>query len=160
MQHFTACIQRPVISPLVQLPPTESLWAEAVHRSCDALNHTATTANPGNKPPHEMWHGTVAHASPHLFLRPTYCRWNRPSKSSPQAESCFFLGPSIDHPCDSLRVLTRAVEARDMMWEATLDVGASSPQLPEVPTQGRTQGLEDAPELQSWEGRRILYPTR
>ena len=146
---LAACIQAPIIFPLVQLPPTESLWAEAVHWSCEALNHTATTANPGNKSPHEMWHGAAAPASPHPFLRPAYCRWKRPSKSSPRAESCFYLGPGIDHPSDSLRMLTRAnkvVETRDVTWEATLDVEASPPPLPEIPRQGGTEGLEDAPE--------------
>ena len=39
---LAACTQAPIIFPLVQLPPTESLWAEAVHWSCDSLNHTAT----------------------------------------------------------------------------------------------------------------------
>ena len=134
---LAACIQAPIIFPHVQLPPTESLWAEAVHWSCDALNHTATTANPGNKSPHEMWHGTAAPASPHPFLRPAYCRWNHPSRSSPRAESCFYLGPGIDHPSDSLRVVTRAnkvVETRDVTWEATLDV--------EVPSCRRLQSRE------------------
>ena len=67
--------------------------------------------------------------------------WNYPSKSSPRAESRYYLGPGIDHPSDSLRVLTRAkkvVETRDVTWEATLDVGAPSPQLPEIPEQGGT----------------------
>ena len=114
---LVACIQVPIIFPHVQLPPTTSLWAEAVHWACDALNHTATTANPGNKSSHEMWYGTAAPASPHPFLRPAYCRWKRPSMSHPQAESCFYLGPGIDHPSDSLRMLTRAnkvVETRDV----------------------------------------------
>ena len=64
-----------------------------------------------------MWYGTAAPASPHPFLRPAYCRWKRPSMSHPQAESCFYLGPGIDHPSDSLRMLTRAnkvVETRDV----------------------------------------------
>ena len=39
------------------LPATESLWAEASHWACDALNHTATSANPANKSPYEMWYG-------------------------------------------------------------------------------------------------------
>ena len=104
---LAACIQALIIFPLVQLPPTESLWAEAVHWSCDALSHTATTANPGNKSPHKMWHRAAAHAQPHPFLRPAYCRWNRPSKSSPRAEICFYLWPVINHPSDSLRMLTR-----------------------------------------------------
>ena len=124
---LAVCVQAPIFFPLVQLPPTESRWAEAVHWCCDALNHTATTANPGNKSPHEMWHGAAAPASPHPSLHPANCRWNRPSKSSPRAESCFYLGPGIDHPSDSLRMLTRGnrvVETRDVTWEATLDVGA------------------------------------
>ena len=122
---LAACIQVPIVFPLVQLPPTESLWAEAVHWSCDALNHTATTANPVNESPREMWHGAAASASPHPFLRSAYCRWSRPSKSSPRAESRFFLGPGIDHPSDSLGMLTRGkrvVKTRDVTWEATLDV--------------------------------------
>ncbi|CAM9287200.1 unnamed protein product, partial [Laminaria digitata] len=41
---FAACIQAPITFPRVQLPPTKSLWAEAVHCACDALNHSATTA--------------------------------------------------------------------------------------------------------------------
>ena len=151
---LAACIQAPIIFPLVQLPATESLGAEAVHWSCDALNHTATTANPGNKSPHEMWHGAAAPASPRPFLRPAYCCWNRPSKSSPRAESCLYLGPGIDHPSDSLRMLTRGnrvVETRDVTWEATLDVGAVLSQLSEVPEQGGTQGLEEAQELERTE---------
>ena len=146
------CIQAPIIFPLVQLSPTESLWAEAVHRSCDALNHIATTANPGNKSPHEMWHGTAAPASPHPFHRPAYCRRNRPSKSFPRAESCFYLGPGIDYPSDSLRVLSRAdkvVETRDTTSEATLDVKASLPKLLALQGQGGMDELEDAPE-QGW----------
>ena len=38
-----------------------------------------------------------------------------------------------------------------MTWEATLDVEAPSPQLPEVPEQGGTKRLEDAPELRGTE---------
>ncbi|CAN0208252.1 unnamed protein product, partial [Laminaria digitata] len=53
---LAACIQAPIIFPRVQLLPTTSLLAEAAHCACDALNHTATTANPGNKSPHDMWY--------------------------------------------------------------------------------------------------------
>ena len=71
---LVACIQAPIIFPHVQLPPTKSLWAEAVHWACDALNHTANTANLGKKSPPEMGYETAAPASPHPFLRPAYCR--------------------------------------------------------------------------------------
>ena len=152
---LAAGIQAPIIFLIVQLPPTGSLWAETVHWSCDGLNHTAVTANPGTKSPHEMWHGTADPASPHPRLRAAYCRWNRPSKSSPRAESCLYLGTGIEHPRESLRVLTRAnkvVETREVRWEATLDVESPSTQLPEIPEQGGTQRIEDAPGLQRTEG--------
>ena len=115
----------------------------------DALNHTATTANAGNKSSREMWYGTAAHASPHPFLRPAYCRWKRPSKLFPTAESCFYFGPGIDHPSDSLRILTRVskvIEKRDVTWEATPHAGAPSPPLPETPEQGGTMKLGDPPK--------------
>ena len=43
--------------PGAQLPATEALWVGASHWACDALNRTATTANPSNKSPYEMWYG-------------------------------------------------------------------------------------------------------
>ena len=120
-----------------------------MHWACYALNNTATTANPGNESPHEMRYGTAAPASPHPFLHPAYCRWKRPLKSHPRAESCLNLGPGIDHPSDSLRMLARSnkvVETRSVTWEATLSTGAPSPPLPEMPEQGATVDLEEAPE--------------
>ena len=69
---ISACIQVPIRCPRVQLPPTKLLWVEAVDSANDALNHTATPANPGNKSPHGMWYGTAAHASPHPFLDAGY----------------------------------------------------------------------------------------
>ena len=32
-----------------QLPKTDKLWAEAMHWACEALNHTACSANPDSK---------------------------------------------------------------------------------------------------------------
>ena len=95
---LAARIQAPILFPHVELPPSETLWAEAVHWACEALNRTVTTSNPGNKSPYEMWHDKAAPASPHPFLRSGYCRWNRPSKSFPRCESSFYLGPGIEPP--------------------------------------------------------------
>ena len=39
-------------------PNYPSLWAEAASWACHALNCTATTANPGDKSPYEMWYGS------------------------------------------------------------------------------------------------------
>ena len=155
---LAARIQAPILFPHVELPPSETLWAEAVHWACEALNRTATTSNPGNKSPYEMWHGKAAPASPHPFLRPGYCRWNRPSKSFPRCESSFYLGPGIDHPRDSLRMLTRAnkvVETRDVTWEAppVMEVPPvqlqqlASPELAGAPELGGTSEQGGATEL-------------
>ena len=53
---LAARIQAPILFPHVELPLSETLWAEAVYWACEALNRTATTFNPGNKSPYEMWH--------------------------------------------------------------------------------------------------------
>ena len=118
---LAARIQAPILFPHVELPPSETFRAEAVHRACEALNRTATRSNPGSKSPYEMWHGKAAPASPHPFLRPGYCRWNRPSKSILRCESSFYVGQGIYHPRDSLRMLAQAnkvLETRDVTWEA------------------------------------------
>ena len=47
-------IQTYELFPGAQAPATESLWAEASHWACDALNRTATSANAANKSPYEM----------------------------------------------------------------------------------------------------------
>ena len=62
---LAARIQAPIIFSHVRLPPTDSLWAEAMHWACDALNHTATISNPSTNSPHELWYGSPAPASPH-----------------------------------------------------------------------------------------------
>ena len=37
--------QAKVLFGHVQLPKTDRLWAEAMHWACEALNHTACSAN-------------------------------------------------------------------------------------------------------------------
>ena len=112
---LAAGIQAPILFPHVELPPSETLWAETVCWACEALNRTATTFNPGSKGPYEMWHGMAAPASPHPFIRPGLCRWNRLLKSFPRCDSSFYLGPGIDHPRDSwmLSRTNKVVETMD-----------------------------------------------
>ena len=71
---LAARIQAKVTFAHVQLPATDALWAEAMHWACEALNHTACTANPDNKSPIEMWSGEASPASPFPFLKPANCR--------------------------------------------------------------------------------------
>ena len=118
---MAARIQGKFLFGHVQLPKTDKLLAEAVHRACEAMNHTACSANPDSKLPYLMWYRELRSARPYPFLKPAYCRWQRPSKLSPKGESCFYVRPSRDHPRDSHSVLTRAgtiQETRDVTWEA------------------------------------------
>ena len=50
-------IQAYELFPGVQLTATESLWAEASHWACDALNRKATPASPAKKSLYDMWCG-------------------------------------------------------------------------------------------------------
>ena len=88
---MAARIQAKVLFGHVQLPKTDRLWAEAMHWACEALHHTACSANPDSKSPYEMWYGEPRPARPYPFLKPAYCRWQRPSKLLPKGESCFYV---------------------------------------------------------------------
>ena len=97
---MAARIQAKVLFGHVQLPETDKLWAEAMHWACEAINHTACSSNPDSKSPNEMWFGEARPARPYPFLKPAYCRWQRPSKLLPKGESCFYVGPARDQPRD------------------------------------------------------------
>ena len=67
-------------------PDYPSLWAEAASWACHALNCTATTANPGDKSPYEMWYGSPPpRGAVWPFLKPAVCRVKRNNKSLPKA---------------------------------------------------------------------------
>ena len=141
---MAARIQAKVLFGYVQLPETDNLWAEAMHWACEALNHTACSANPDSKSPNEMWFGEARPARPYPFLKPAYCRWQRPSKLLPKGESCFYVGPPRDHPRDCHRVLTRSghiQETRDVTWEAP--PSSFPPPRPLLPIDVAEEGGED-----------------
>ncbi|CAB1096609.1 unnamed protein product [Ectocarpus sp. CCAP 1310/34] len=142
---MAARIQAKVLFGHVQLPKTDKLWAEAMHWACEAMNHTACSANPDSKSPYEMWYGEPRPARPYPFLKPAYCRWQRPSKLLPKGESCFYVGPSRDHPRDCHRVLTRAgtiQETRDVTWEVL--PSRLPPLQPSLPIEVAEEGGEDS----------------
>ena len=160
---MAARIQAIVLFDYVQLPKTDKLWAEAMPWACEALNHTACSANPDSKSPYEMLFGETFPTRPYPFLNPAYCRWQRPSKMLPKGESCFYVGPSRDHPRDCHRVLTRAgtiQETRDVTWEAPPSrFPPPQPPLPiEVAEEGGEESDGDA-EAEVWplEGRGIPH---
>ncbi|CAM9416959.1 unnamed protein product [Choristocarpus tenellus] len=52
--------QIPALFRYMNLASIDNLWAEASQWACDAINRTATFANPKCKSPYEMWNGATA----------------------------------------------------------------------------------------------------
>ena len=130
-------------------PDYPSLWAEAVSWACHALNCTATTANPGDKSPYEMWYGLPPpRGAVWPFLKPAVCRVKRNNKSQPKAQDCYYVGPAIDHPRDCIRVLTAnrsILTTRNVTWRhVPLSRLAPPQQLPPIAEEGGSTAGEGA----------------
>ena len=111
-------------------PNYPSLWAEAASWACHALNCTATTANPGDKSPYEMWYGSPPpRGAVWPFLKPAVCRVKRNNKSQSKAQDCYYVGPGVNDPRDCMRVLTTnrsILTTRNVTWRQV----ALSPPMP------------------------------
>ena len=130
-------------------PDYPSSWAEAVSWACHALNCTATTANPGDKSPYEMWYGLPPpRGAVWPFLKPAVCRVKRNNKSQPKAQDCYYVGPAIDHPRDCIRVLTAnrsILTTRNVTWRhVPLSRPAPPQQLPPIAEEGGSTAGEGA----------------
>ena len=130
-------------------PDYPSLWAEAASWACHALNCTATTANPGDKSPYEMWYGSPPpRGAVWPFLKPAVCRVKRNNKSLPKALDCYYVGPGIDHPRDCIRVLTAnrsILTTRNVTWRhVPLSRPAPPQQLPPIAEEGGSTAGEGA----------------
>ena len=130
-------------------PDYPSLWAEAVSWACHALNCTATTANPGDESPYEMWYGLPPpRGAVWPFLKPAVCRVKRNNKSQPKAQDCYYVGPAIDHPRDCIRVLTAnrsILTTRNVTWRhVPLSRLAPPQQLPPIAEEGGSTAGEGA----------------
>ena len=72
------------------IPLSDSLWAAQAYWACNALNFTATKANPKCKSPYEMWYGRTP-PSPFPFLKPGFVKRKRTNKLVPQAVPCSYV---------------------------------------------------------------------
>ncbi|CAM9437793.1 unnamed protein product [Pylaiella littoralis] len=122
-------------------PDFPSLWAEAVSWACHALNLTATTANPGDKSPYELWYGSPPpHGGVWPFLKPAVCRVKRDNKSQPKAQDCHYVGPGVNHPRDCMRVITASrsiLTTRHVTWRHVPPAPLAPPQpLPPIIEEG------------------------
>ncbi|CAB1112933.1 unnamed protein product [Ectocarpus sp. CCAP 1310/34] len=130
-------------------PTDPALWAEAIACACHQLNCTATTANPGDKSPYEMFHGKPPPAgSVYPFLKPAVYKARRERKSHPKGRKGWYLGPAHNHPRDCVRMLTEAgtvVTTRNFTWRHVPAVSPVPPQLPlaDIGEGGEGEGSED-----------------
>ena len=102
-----ACLEVPRLFPDVQTPATASLWAEACFWANDALNRSATEANPGRASPWTRFCGEAPPLSMLPFFKPGYCCIRRDSKAAPKAEMCFYLNGGSNHPSLLLKSSSR-----------------------------------------------------
>ena len=128
-------------------PNYPSLWAEAASWACHALNCTATTANPGDKSPYEMWYGSrPLRGEVCLFLKPVVCRVKRNNKSQSKAQDCCYVGPGVNHPRDCMLVLiaNRSIlTTRDVTWRhVPLSPPVPPKQLPPIAEEGESTARE------------------
>ena len=125
------------------IPLSDSLWAAQAYWACNALNFTATKANPNCKSTYEMWYGRTP-PSPFPFMKPGFVKRKRTNKLEPQAVSCFYVGPSPNRPRDSMRVIFSSgtmVDSRDVTWAS----------IPPVASVLREQGGQEPTGLQERE---------
>ena len=153
---MVARIQQKVIFEHVQLPRTDKIWAEAMHWACEEMNHTACSDKPDTKSPHEMWYRELRPARPYPFLKPAYCRWQRPSKLSLKGESFLYVGTWREHPRDCHRVLKFSwpgdiQETRDVTWEVLpSQLPPLQPSLPIEVAEEEGEEIDDDVEAEVW----------
>ena len=138
-----ALIQAKCMFSGMGIPLSDSLWAAQAYWACNALNFTATKANPKCKSPYDMWYGRTPQI-PFPFLKPGFVKRKRTNKLEPQAVPCFYVGPSPNRPRDSMRVIFSSgtmIDSRDVTW-------ASIPPLASVLCE---QGGKMPTELQDME---------
>ena len=100
------------------IPSGNTLWAAQAYWTCHALNSTATTSNPRCMTPYEIWYGKVPSCT-FTFLKPGFVKRRRGNKLEPKAVPCFYIGPSPNHPRDSMRVMLRSgamIYSRHVTW--------------------------------------------
>ena len=123
MAAMAGRIQTREFFPRAHLPETESLWAQASHWACNALNRTATTVKPENNSPYEMWYGNPPTVVLLPFLKAGKCKVKRENKSPAKAQRRFYLGPAPNYPRDPARVLTRhrtVLITRNITWQPVI----------------------------------------
>ena len=138
----------------MNLPPMDRLWADNHHNACDVLNRSATKSNKGMTTPYEMWHGVKPSTTLIQWLQPCFYRV-KPKHADAQGKPGFYVGPTRNHPRDSMRIYSQEtgeiVISRDVTWRHVPTLPLTSvPQSISAPSErGETESTAD----ESREGR-------
>ncbi|CAB1113952.1 unnamed protein product [Ectocarpus sp. CCAP 1310/34] len=81
----------------------DRLWMESAKWAADALNQSATKANPGRRSPHEMFTGEQGPFRVLPFFQPGFMREDRRTKVDDQATLCYYLNGGDNHPSGSVK---------------------------------------------------------
>ena len=130
-------------------PPYTLLWAEAVSRTCNSMNRTATKVLPGNNSPYEMWYGSPPLAGEVWpFLKPAIYGVERYNMSQPKAQDCYYVEPSVNHPRDCMREVTThrtILTTRNVTWQHVPPAPPAPQQhLPPIAEEGESTAGEGA----------------
>ena len=72
------------------------------------------------KSPYEMWHGEKPPPTLLQWFQPCFFKVQRKHKTDAQAKPGFYLGPALNHPCDTHRMLSQETGqlriTRDVTW--------------------------------------------
>lgn len=115
-----SCLEAPRLFPGVQLPASAHLWAEGCFWVREIMNPSSTTVNPDQRPPCELFYGTLPPLTLLLFLLPGHYRVRRGNKTAPKAEIYVCVNGGSYYPSDSITVLLQSVVLtynRDVTWE-------------------------------------------
>lgn len=135
--------------PNAIVPAGETLWAEQANWASHALNCTTASANPGNKSPHEMWHGSPPDSSPFPFLKPGFCREKRTNKLQPNAQRCWYLSPAPGYPRDAMPVLTTSgsiIATQHVKWARISPTPSPTQQAIRAPGAAEDSKVDDRSE--------------
>ena len=110
------------LDDIINVPPRETLWTQAMLFTCDVTNKSVTMSTAEGKSPYELWLGKAPILD---HLRPLgavgYARRNvRKHKMVPRGEKCAFTGIPRNFPNGTVSVLMvktrRIVERPAIHW--------------------------------------------
>ncbi|CAB1101428.1 unnamed protein product [Ectocarpus sp. CCAP 1310/34] len=105
----------------------DRLWMESAKWAADALNQSATKANPGRRSPYELFTGQQGPFRVLPFFQPGFMREDRRTKLDDQATLCYYLNGGDNHPSGTVKVLKastgRVVYTNNVSWVTSAPAG-------------------------------------